>query len=149
MALVLVSIFIASQSAYLAVSMQEAPKAETLFRCFDFTSAGSFTAGIEGPAVDREGNVYAVNFKVEGTIGKVSADGVASVFVTLPKGSIGNGIRFDRQGAMYVADYTGHNILRIDMSTFQVSVFAHEPRMNQPNDLAIGENDILYASDAN
>ena len=38
---------------------------------------------------------------------------------------------------MFVADYTGHNILRIDPKTKKVDVFAHEPRMNQPNDIAI------------
>ena len=39
---------------------------------------------------------------------------------------------------MYVADYTGHNVLQIDMKSRKISVLAHEPKMNQPNDLAIG-----------
>ncbi|MDE0552592.1 MAG: SMP-30/gluconolactonase/LRE family protein, partial [Candidatus Poribacteria bacterium] len=38
---------------------------------------------------------------------------------------------------------------KVDMDTLEISVHAHEPTMNQPNDLAIGANDILYASDPN
>ena len=40
-------------------------------------------------------------------------------------------------------------IHKVDMETRQVSVYAHQPEMNQPNDLAIGANDIVYASDPN
>ena len=50
---------------------------------------------------------------------------------------------------MYVADYVGHNVLRIDPGTRAVEVLAHEPMMNQPNDLAIAPNGTLYASDPN
>ena len=50
---------------------------------------------------------------------------------------------------MFIADYTNHNVLRVDMDTRQISAYAHEPTMNQPNDLAIGANDIIYASDPN
>ena len=39
--------------------------------------------------------------------------------------------------------------LKVDMDTREIRVHAHEPTMNQPNDLAIGANDILYASDPN
>jgi len=115
----------------------------------DLTSAGSFTKGIEGPAVDLSGNVYAVNFQKQGTIGKVSPKGNASLFVELPEGSIGNGIRFNSQGEMLVADYKQHNILKIDMSSQDISVLAHGPEMNQPNDIAIMDNDIVFASDPN
>ena len=59
------------------------------------------------------------------------------MFVTLPGKSTGNGIVFDRQGFMYVADYAVHNVLKIDMKTKEITVFAHEPKMNQPNDLAM------------
>ena len=53
-------------------------------RSEDFTTLGEFTKGIEGPAVDKEGNIYAVNFAEEGTIGIVSPGGKSSLFVTLP-----------------------------------------------------------------
>ena len=73
----------------------------------------------------------------------------ASVFIELPNGSVGNGIRFSSKGDMFIADYTNHNVLRVDMSTKQLSVFAHEPLMNQPNDVAIDSKDRIYASDPN
>lgn len=122
---------------------------EELFVSQEFTPVNGFTSGIEGPACDAAGNLYAVNYERQHTIGKVTPDGTASVFVELPTGSIGNGIRFDSEGFMFIADYTNHNILKVDMDTRKVSVHAHEPTMNQPNDIAIGANDILYASDPN
>lgn len=120
-----------------------------LFVATEFTPVNGFTSGIEGPACDAAGNLYAVNYERQHTIGKVTPDGVASVFLELPNGSIGNGIRFDSEGFMYIADYTNHNILKVDMETREIRVHAHGPRMNQPNDLAIDSNDVLYASDPN
>ena len=122
---------------------------EEIFVAQEFTPVNGFTSGIEGPACDADGNLYAVNYARQHTIGKVTPDGTASVFVELPTGSIGNGIRFDSKDFMYIADYTNHNVLKVDMETREISVHAHEPTMNQPNDLAIGANDILYASDPN
>lgn len=115
----------------------------------DFTKEFIFTKGIEGPAVDRKGNLYAVNFEKEGTIGIVDKNGIASIFAELPEGSIGNGIRFDKDDHMYIADYTGHNILRIDQGTNKAIVYAHDSTANQPNDVAISPKGILYASDPN
>lgn len=122
---------------------------EKLFTSKSFTEPGGFTSGIEGPACDAEGNLYAVNYARQHTIGKVTPEGECSIFVELPNGSIGNGIRFNRAGFMLIADYTNHNILKVDMNTREISVYAHEPTMNQPNDIAIGANDIVYASDPN
>ncbi|HPS95920.1 MAG TPA: SMP-30/gluconolactonase/LRE family protein [Bacteroidales bacterium] len=116
----------------------------------DLLPEWSFPKGIEGPAIDKKGNLFAVNFKEPGTIGVVNPNGEASVYVTLPSGSVGNGIRFDKKGFMYIADYTMHNILKVDPSTKEISVFAHNSSMNQPNDLAISpKTEFLYASDPN
>lgn len=122
---------------------------EELFVAQEFTPVNGWTSGIEGPACDVAGNLYAVNYERQHTIGKVTPDGVETVFVELPTGSIGNGIRFNSEGFMFIADYTNHNVLKVDMETREISVHANEPTMNQPNDLAIGANDILYASDPN
>ena len=108
-------------------------------------------------ASDEQGRWYFQNgpqrvfVELESTpyIARITPEGRAEVFVTLPPGSTGNGIRFDRDGMMFVADYTGHNVLRIDPRTRSVSVFAHDDRMNQPNDLAIAPDGTLYASDPN
>lgn len=121
--------------------------AQNAVESVDLVEEHTFTSGIEGPAVDREGNLYAVNYGKEGTIGIVRPDGTHACFVTLPEGSTGNSIRFGKDGDMYVADYTGHNILRVDMRTRKISVFAHEPKMNQPNDIVFAPDGTLYASD--
>ncbi len=116
----------------------------------DYVGDGVFSQGIEGPAVGPDGHLYLVSFGRDGTIGRVRAQadgsGKAELFVELPAGSTGNGIRFAADGTMYVADYSGHNILRIDAQG-RVEVFAHEPRMHQPNDIARAPDGRLYASD--
>lgn len=122
--------------------------AETLFVATPLTEGG-FTDGIEGPACDRDGNIYCVSFRHARNIARVSPAGRPEVFVELPEKSAGNGIRFDRSGTMFVADYTGHNLLRVDMKTRAVTVFAHNDAMNQPNDLTIAPDGTLYASDPN
>ena len=130
----------------LSAGAQKSASAE-LFKSAVFTPVNGFTSGVEGPAVDKSGTVYAVNFNRQGTIGQITPEGTASVFVELPQGSIGNGIRFDSRGNMLIADYPKHNILKVEMSSGRVSVFAHEPTMSQPNDIAIDSKDRLYASD--
>ena len=122
---------------------------EPLWTVRPLTQSGEFTPGIEGPACDTTGHVYVVNCLRQGTIGRVSPDGSCEVFVELPEGSVGNGIRFDREGNFVVADYTGHNILRVNAQTRDVTVFAHNSSMNQPNDLAIAPDGTLYAGDPN
>jgi sugar lactone lactonase YvrE len=130
-------------------AQETAAPGETLFVSSVLTASGLFTNGVEGPACDAEGTLYAVNFARQGTVGRVTPTGQCSLFVELPAGSTGNGIRFDSRGFMLVADYTGHNLLQVDMATRQVSVRAHGPAMNQPNDIAIAANDLVYASDPN
>jgi sugar lactone lactonase YvrE len=127
------------------------------YQAKDWQEDKTFTQGIEGPAVDKKGFLYAVNFKTEGTIGRVLAKNDTELFISLPNNSIGNGIRFDLQGNMYIADYVNHNILLVDIANQNkknaeqrsVEVYAHSPLMNQPNDLAIMDNGTLFASDPN
>jgi len=133
----------------LAASISNGGDKEVLYRAKPFTTENGFTEGIEGPACDKHGNVFAVNFARQQTIGKVTPDGMAEVYLDLPGKSTGNGIVFDRQGFMYVADYVGHNVLKVDPATRKITVFAHNPKMNQPNDLAIAADGTLYASDPN
>ena len=128
---------------------QKENKLPAFYQSFDFTSEHQFTSGIEGPAVDKDGNIYVVNFQKQGTIGIVDMDGKASLFVELPEGSIGNGIRINSTGRLCIADYPQHNILVLDPLSKEIIVFANNPTMNQPNDLAINKSGILFASDPN
>jgi gluconolactonase len=123
------------------------PQKEVLFQSSDFTKENLFTTGIEGPCFDNSGNLYVVNFQKDGTVGFVGPDGEPELFIALPEGSIGNSIKFDSKGAMLVADYTGHNVLKVDMQTKAVSVLAHNDKFNQPNDICINKKDQLFASD--
>ncbi|WP_279362563.1 SMP-30/gluconolactonase/LRE family protein [Xanthomonas sacchari] len=124
---------------------------ETLFRARDLVGDGVFTDKVEGPATGPDGALYVVNFAHDGSIGRVQrdADGhaQATLFVDLPEGSIGNGIRFDRRGRMYVADYGQHRILRIVLRSKRIEVYATLPGAFQPNDIAMAPDGTLYASD--
>jgi gluconolactonase len=111
------------------------------------TPEGSFTRGVEGPSCDEKGVLYACNYARQETIGRVSEKGQHELFLELPQGSTGNGVVFDVQGNMYIADYVGHTVYKLEMQTKTLSVHAHEPSMNQPNDLAIMQNGIIFASD--
>ncbi|MEQ8812580.1 MAG: SMP-30/gluconolactonase/LRE family protein [Imperialibacter sp.] len=136
-------------SLFIALFSCSEKKSAELFKATDFTAENLFTNNIEGPAFDAEGNLYVVNFGKDGTIGKVNAAGTASLFLTLPEGSTANSIKFGNDGTMYLADYTGHNVLAVDMATKAVSTFAHNDNFNQPNDLCIDSRGRLYASDPN
>ena len=120
-----------------------------LYMARALTKPGEFTPGIEGPACGRDGSVYAVNFAEQGTVGRVSPSGKGEVFLKLPADSVGNGIRFDRAGNMYIADYVNHQVFKVAAGTAKPVVFAADTTMNQPNDLAISLNGTLYASDPN
>lgn len=136
--------------AGLIVTMQaSAQDATPLFKAEDFTRENIFSNNIEGPAFDKYGNLYVVNYQKDGTIGVVNAHGDVSLFITLPTGSTANSIQFDKKGNMYLADYTGHNILKVNMKTKRVTTYAHHEGFNQPNDLCINRKGQLFASDPN
>ncbi len=120
-----------------------------LYKARALTKPGEFTPGIEGPACGLDGSIYAVNFTEQGTIGRVSPSGKGEVFLKLPADSVGNGIRFDRAGNMYIADYVNHQVFKVAAGTAKPVVFAADTTMNQPNDLAISLKGTLYASDPN
>ena len=136
----------------LVLSSSLAIAADAPFVARDLIGDGAFTSNAEGPAAGPDGAIYAVNLDKDGTIGRITlhADGSAKaeVFLTLPEGSRGNGIRF-RDGAMFVADTLGRKILRVDLRTRAVSTFAALPASNGPNDLALAPDGSFYTSDPN
>ncbi|GHE99024.1 SMP-30/gluconolactonase/LRE family protein [Thalassotalea profundi] len=137
-------------------------KQRDLYQSEDWVGDGTFTSGIEGPAVAKNGDLFVVNYREQGTIGRVIDKNQVVLLVKLSNGSIGNGIRFDESGNMYIADYVNHNVLTINnkdlisnqleshqLKTDSVKVYAHSSMMNQPNDIAIMDNGIIFASDPN
>jgi gluconolactonase len=131
------------------LSFTNCSSSKKLFITQDLTKENLFSVNIEGPAFDKNGQLYVVNYLHDGTIGKVAPDGTCSMFVELPKGSIANCVLFDKQDNMLLPDFTGHNILHVDMKTQKVSVFCHEPRMYSPNDLCMNHKGQVFASDPN
>ena len=122
---------------------------KSLFVAFDHTAENLFTKNCEGPAVDATGRLFVVNYEKDGTIGLVQPDGKVELFLTLPGKSVGNSIQFDAQGHMLVADFVEHNVLEVDPATKDVTVYCHDERFNQPNDICISKKGIVYASDPN
>jgi sugar lactone lactonase YvrE len=121
---------------------------EVRFQSRQITPSGEYTFGIEGPAVDALGNLYVVNFGKPGTVGKLAAGAAQSeLFAVLPEGSIGNAIRFDREGRMFVADYKKHNIFLVGPDGKQVETYFHSNDFNQPNDMTIAADGTIYVSD--
>jgi sugar lactone lactonase YvrE len=138
-------------SALALAAIAPCARAESkLFESRQVTPSGEYTFGIEGPAADIDGNLYVVNIGKPGTIGRLAPGGsVSEKFAELPEGSVGNSIRFDSHGAMFVADYKKHNIFRIEKGSTEPTIFFSSGRFNQPNDITIARDGTIYASDPN
>jgi signal peptidase len=137
--------------------------AEELFVSKQLAQSNEYTKGIEGPAVNAAGDLFVVNIRRPGTanpekkgaIGRMKKGATQSeLFAVLPNDGVGNGIRFDLQGRMYVADFPQHiiHVFEPGASTPQPYFSAPpnnqgKPAFNQPNDLAIARDGTLYASD--
>ena len=121
---------------------------DPLYVASDLTAENLFSENIEGPDY-HDGILYVVNFEKDGTIGMVDADGNASLFIGLPDGSTANSIQFNSKDEMLLADFTGHNVLKVNMETKDIEVLVHDSLFNQPNDLCINKNDQIFVSDPN
>lgn len=117
------------------------------YQAHDLTKDSLFSTNIEGPAF-RHDTLFVVNYEHDGTIGMVFPGGRTQVYVNLPDGSTANSIKFDAIGNMYLADFTGHNILKVDLNK-KISVYCHNDRFNQPNDICMSSGGRIYASDPN
>ncbi|HZY82516.1 MAG TPA: SMP-30/gluconolactonase/LRE family protein [Cyclobacteriaceae bacterium] len=117
------------------------------FVATDLTAENLFTENIEGPNVDKGGNLFVVNYQKDGTIGQVASDGSVSLYVTLPYESVANAIMWDADGNMLLADWKGHNILKVNTKNRRVSVLVHHRGFNQPNDITLNKAGQIFASD--
>lgn len=102
----------------------------------------------EGPAFDRDGNLFFVNWELSSIV-KLTPDGVASEFFNT--GGIPAGLAFHPDGSLYVADEGEniHGVMRITMdgkAEIVVNEFDGKP-LNGANDLVFDRNGICYFSD--
>ena len=101
----------------------------------------------EGPAFDRDGNLYFVNWLTSSII-KLTLDGEAAEFFNT--GGIPAGLAFHRDGSLYVADEGDdiHGVLRIadGEATILVNEYEGQP-LNGANDLVFDRTGVLYFSD--
>jgi gluconolactonase len=141
----LITLIVWSCNTLHSIPYINAPKEPHLFETKDLTQPNLFTNNIEGPAVFHD-SLFVVNLGEDGTIAYVDSIGNCQRYLTLPQGSTGNCIRFDPAGNMYVADFVGHNVLKVSR-TKAVTVFCHNPAFNQPNDLCLSKYGYLLASD--
>jgi sugar lactone lactonase YvrE len=138
--------------------------AEHLFVSDRISLPDEYTTHIEGPAVNAAGDLFVVNIRIPGAaapdkggaIGRMKKGTTQSeVYAILPHDGIGNGIRFDLQDRMYVADFRNHLIHVFEQGSRTPQPYfsappddpSGKPAFNQPNDLAIAHDGTLYASD--
>lgn len=109
----------------------------------------------EGPAIDREGNLYVVNYREWGTIGKIAPDGAASILVNLRKELPAdgeklpscNGLKIDDDGNLIGAETGTSQVIRVSKDGKKVDVLAREVdgvRLNGLNDVALDPKGNIY-----
>jgi gluconolactonase len=111
----------------------------------------------EGPALDRDGNLFVVNYRTKGTIGRITPDGTASIWCDLselatPDGRKGqaNGLKIDSSGRLIVADAGGGRLLRVSADGKQIEVLADRcdgVRFQSINDVALDRQGNIYFTD--
>lgn len=102
----------------------------------------------EGVVIDKDGNVYGGGRN--GIIYKVSPEGQVSELVTLPAGSIPNGITMDRQGNLVYCDLGKKAVMRVTQSG-QVSMIADRVgtlALTLPNFASYDADGNLYVSNS-
>lgn len=101
----------------------------------------------EGPAFDRDGNLFFVNW-LSSSIMRLTPEGEASEFFNT--GGIPAGLAFHQDGSLYVADEGEeiHGILRVEDGVGVILANEYEGQpLNGANDLVFDADGVLYLSD--
>ena len=101
----------------------------------------------EGPAVDRNGNVYFTNVRVSKILKWNPATQELSVFRTGTNEA--NGLRFEMNGNLLVCEGGSGKVTRTDMKTGEISTLAKEfagKRLQSPNDIEFDSHGRIYFS---
>jgi len=111
----------------------------------------------EGPALNETGSLFVVNYRYNGTIGRITRDGTAGVFCDLavlapveggqPRAS---GLKLDGQGRLIAADSGGGRLLRIDADGQGAELLADRwegKHFNSIHDVALDLQGNIYFTD--
>jgi len=111
----------------------------------------------EGPAFNAAGDLFVVNYRTLGSIGRITADGTASVFCDLRKlapnearPAQANGLKVDREGRLVASDAGAGRLLRIAADGKSVEVLAdrwEDKHFNAINDVALDLAGNIYFTD--
>ena len=132
---------------------RNAPLPAGLVRPDALVSAAAVIALTEGPAADREGNVYFSDIPNDRIL-RLSASGELTVF--REQAGRANGNLFDREGRLVTCEggEFGANgrrrLVRTDLGTGEISVLTERfegKRYNSPNDLAIDSRGNIFFTD--
>jgi sugar lactone lactonase YvrE len=113
----------------------------------------------EGPTFDSKGNLFFVNYKGNGNIGRRTPAGVVEVWLRLPDPPPGPGgkvrhafpfgLKADQDDRLIAADYGGRRLLRISPAK-RVETLAdsyHGQPFNNPNDVCLDRAGNIYFTD--
>ncbi len=111
----------------------------------------------EGPVLDDDGNLFVVNYRRLGTIGRIGVDGTAAIFCDLREESSDeerlpqiNGMKLEAGGSIIAADSGAGRLLRISPDGSSVQVLAdrwESKRFNSINDVALDLTGNIFFSD--
>jgi sugar lactone lactonase YvrE len=113
----------------------------------------------EGPTFDSQGNLFFVNYKGNGKIGRRTPGGEVDVWLKLPDTAPGPGgkvlhafpfgLKADAQDRLITADYGGRRLLRISADKkVETLADSYEGRpFNNPNDVCLDPDGNIYFTD--
>ena len=111
----------------------------------------------EGPALDDAGNLFVVNYRGNGNIGRIAPDGTAAIFCDLNelvpvegRKVQANGLKIDKQGRLLASDVGTGRLLRIAADGKSAEVLADQwdgKPLNSVNDVALDIKGNVYFSD--
>jgi sugar lactone lactonase YvrE len=110
----------------------------------------NYATNISGPTghdFDSAGNMFVANYN-NGTIDKITPDGVKSAFIDLGSASFASSILIDSQDVMFVTSYGGNKIFKVSSSGASEE-WVSGNGFNGPVGIVMDEEENIYVSNYN